>query len=197
LKDIEKMMTWTQAAAEKLGAKTTLLPNPASTAERPLPPILLGEFLVDPQKKTLCVYGHLDVQPASQDDGWNTDPFVLTEQHGKLYGRGSTDDKGPALSWLWVVEAHQEMGVELPVNLKILYEGMEEYGSEGLFECIAAEAKEGKFLSDVVSTKLLYKQIEMFFRHGFALIHLNGFMLSSRISFALPTITGLERPNLV
>ena len=49
--------------------------------------------LQDPAKKTLLVYGHLDVQPAALEDGWDTEPFVLTEVNGKLYGRGSTDDK--------------------------------------------------------------------------------------------------------
>jgi acetylornithine deacetylase/succinyl-diaminopimelate desuccinylase-like protein len=150
LGDVVKMIEWTQGHIERLGGSTTLLPNPAGTEERPLPPILLGDFHVNPQLKTVCVYGHLDVQPADKEDGWDTDPFVLTEQDGKLFGRGSTDDKGPALSWLWIVEAHQKLGIDLPVNIKILYEGMEEYGSEGLFETIADEAKEGKFLYDVV-----------------------------------------------
>ena len=158
LPDIIKMMEWTKAHAERLGAKTTMLPNPNNTEERPLPPILMGEFHVDPAKKTVCVYGHLDVQPAKKEDGWDTDPFVLTEKDGKLFGRGSSDDKGPALSWLWIVEAHRELGVELPVNLKILYEGMEEFGSVGMFECIAEEAKDGKFLSDVVRSGLVYVQ---------------------------------------
>ena len=45
----------------------------------PLPPIILGSLGNDPSKKTLCVYGHLDVQPAKKSDGWNTEPFVLTE----------------------------------------------------------------------------------------------------------------------
>ena len=36
--------------------------------------------------------------------GWDTEPFDLIEKDGKLYGRGATDDKGPALSWLWVIE---------------------------------------------------------------------------------------------
>lgn len=149
LKDIQKMMDWTKGHVERLGGTAQLMPNPLSTEERPLPPILMGEFHVDPAKKTVCAYGHLDVQPANKEDGWDTDPFVLTEKDGKLYGRGSTDDKGPALSWLWIVEAHRDLGVEMPVNLKILYEGMEEFGSDGLFECIADEAKEGKFLYDV------------------------------------------------
>jgi acetylornithine deacetylase/succinyl-diaminopimelate desuccinylase-like protein len=149
LPDIVKMLEWTKAHIERLGGNVTLAPNPVATDERPLPPILLGDFLVDPKKKTVCVYGHLDVQPAAKEDGWATDPFVLTEKDGKLYGRGSTDDKGPALSWLWIVEAHQQLGVELPVNIKILYEGMEEFGSEGVYELIREEAKEGKFLYDV------------------------------------------------
>lgn len=150
LDDIERMMEYSRAyIVDRLGGQATLVNNPAGTSERPLPSILLGEFHVDPAKKTVCVYGHLDVQPAAKEDGWDTDPFVLTEVDGKLYGRGSTDDKGPALSWLWIVYLHQQMGVDLPVNVKILYEGMEEYGSDGVFELIAAESKPGKFLDDV------------------------------------------------
>ena len=132
LDDVIKMIEWTKDHIDRLGGKATILPNPVATEDRPLPSILLGEFMVDPKKKTVCVYGHLDVQPAAKEDGWDTDPFVMTEKDGKLYGRGSTDDKGPALSWLWIVEAHQALGVELPVNVKILYEGMEEFGSDDL-----------------------------------------------------------------
>lgn len=150
LDDVNHMIDWTKQHIERLGGKVDLIDNPAATDTHPLPPILLGEFAVDPKKKTVCVYGHLDVQPAKQADGWDTDPFVLVEKDGKLYGRGSTDDKGPALSWLWVVEAYQALGVELPVNIKILFEGMEEFGSEGLFETIHDESQDGKFLNDVV-----------------------------------------------
>lgn len=146
-------MNWTRSHIERLGGECQLIPNPADVVVPPqkptLPPILLANFHVDDTKKTICVYGHLDVQPAAKEDGWNSDPFTLTEKDGKLYGRGSSDDKGPALSWLWVIEAHRELGLDLPVNVKILYEGMEEYGSEGLFELIQAEAKPGGFLNDV------------------------------------------------
>ena len=62
-----------------------------------------GWFGNCPDKKTVCVYGHIDVQPAKLDDGWDTDPWKLIEKDGKLYGRGSTDDKGPVLAWLNVV----------------------------------------------------------------------------------------------
>jgi len=62
-----------------------------------------------------------------------------------MYGRGSTDDKGPVLGWLNVIQAHKEAGVDFPVNLLMCFEGMEEYGSEGLDDFIAAEAKKGGF----------------------------------------------------
>ncbi|KAJ3338543.1 hypothetical protein HDU93_009391 [Gonapodya sp. JEL0774] len=129
-----------------------------------LPPIILGTYGTDPSKKTVLVYarrsnrlsklvlatnsrkyhskGHYDVQPALKSDGWATDPFTLVEDpQGRLFGRGSTDDKAPILSWLWVIEAHQKLGLELPVNVKMCFEGMEESGSEGLDELIVKEAK--------------------------------------------------------
>lgn len=89
-------------------------------------------ILQDPTKKTVCVYGHLDVQPALKEDGWDTEPFVMTEKDGKLYGRGTTDDKGPVLGWIHAIEGFQALGIPLPVNVKFVFEGMEENGSIGL-----------------------------------------------------------------
>ena len=80
-----------------------------------------------------------------KSDGWNTDPFTLTiADNGQLIGRGSSDDKGPILGWLNVLEAHKDLGMELPVNLRFVFEGMEESGSVGLDEFIAAEYARGK-----------------------------------------------------
>ena len=149
LGDIVKMMEFTKEEIERLGGSCSLVPNPDATTSRPLPPILIANFGIDPAKKTVCLYGHLDVQPAAKEDGWHSDPFVLTERDEKLFGRGSTDDKGPALSWLWAIEAFNELGIAIPINIKILFEGMEEYGSEGLDTFIRAEAAPGKFVSDV------------------------------------------------
>merc|ERR1711973_447878 len=64
------------------------------------------------------------------EDGWDTDPWVLTEKDGKLYGRGSTDDKGPVLGWIHALQCYREIGLEFPVNFKFCFEGMEESGSE-------------------------------------------------------------------
>lgn len=85
----------------------------------PLPPVLLGSLGNDPKKHTICLYGHLDVQPADISDGWDSEPFVLTERNNKLFGRGSTDDKGPVLGWLHAIEAFQNSGIDVPVNLKV------------------------------------------------------------------------------
>ncbi|GAB7350107.1 hypothetical protein MBLNU459_g0772t1 [Dothideomycetes sp. NU459] len=112
-----------------------------------LPPVIVGRYGDDPKKRTILVYGHYDVQPALKEDGWATEPFELTvDDKGRMYGRGSTDDKGPVLGWLNAIEAHQKAGVDFPVNLLMCFEGMEEYGSEGLDDFINAEAK--KFFKD-------------------------------------------------
>ncbi len=79
-----------------------------------------------------------------------------------MLGRGSTDDKGPVLGWLNAIEAHQKAGVDFPVNLLMCFEGMEEYGSEGLDELIEAEAK--KWFADAdavcISGQLLARHRE-------------------------------------
>jgi len=152
--EIVKMMEWTRDWIVKLGGTVNFKANPiyeddCGDVKVVNPPILLGTFGNDPAKRTVCVYGHLDVQPARLIDGWDTEPFVLTDVGGALYGRGASDDKGPALSWLWVIEAHKALGRPLPVNVKLIYEGLEEYGSAGMNETIIEESKPGKFLADV------------------------------------------------
>uniref|UniRef100_A0A915D4H9 Peptidase M20 dimerisation domain-containing protein n=1 Tax=Ditylenchus dipsaci TaxID=166011 RepID=A0A915D4H9_9BILA len=94
-------------------------------------------------QKTLLVYGHLDVQPAHIDDGWNSEPFKLTIKDGKMYGRGSTDDKGPVIGWLNAIEVMQSLNVEIPVNIKFVFEGMEESLDDVL------EQHKDTFLADV------------------------------------------------
>ena len=114
-----------------------------------LPPVIVARYGSSPSKRTILVYGHYDVQPALKEDGWATDPFTLSiDEKGRMYGRGSSDDKGPVLGWLNVIQAHKEAGIEFPVNLLMCFEGMEEYGSEGLDEFIEKEAKKGGFFEE-------------------------------------------------
>lgn len=117
-----------------------------------LPPVVFADYKSGGSgKKTLLIYGHYDVQPANKSDGWNTEPFKLVhdEKTGRLYGRGSTDDKGPIIGWINTIEAHRQAGIELPVNLKFCFEGMEESGSVGLDGLIEKEIKDGSFFDGV------------------------------------------------
>ncbi|XP_069906151.1 beta-Ala-His dipeptidase isoform X4 [Oryctolagus cuniculus] len=102
--ELLRMMAMAAEKLQRLGASvdsvdlgSQQLPGGQSL---PLPPILLAELGNDPRKPTVCFYGHLDVQPAKQGDGWLADPYTLTEVDGKLYGRGATDNKGPVLAWI-------------------------------------------------------------------------------------------------
>ncbi|CAK9828888.1 Cytosolic non-specific dipeptidase [Anthophora retusa] len=140
--EIIKMMKWAEVRLKSLGATTELadvgkqeLPDGSKI---PLPPVLLGTLGSDPKKKTVLLYGHLDVQPALKEDGWDTEPFTLIEKNGKLFGRGSTDDKGPVLCWIHALQAYKAIGIDIPVNLKFVFEGMEESGSEGLDDLLWA-----------------------------------------------------------
>jgi len=144
-----QMGQWLYQNLKDLGAEVDLVDLGLQKLDNdqtlPLPPLVLAKVGNDPNKRTVCVYGHYDVQPANKSDGWNTDPFILTEDEaGRLFGRGATDDKGPVIAWLWVLHAHRELKIDLPVNLRFIFEGMEECGSEGLDDFIVKE-KDGFF----------------------------------------------------
>uniref|UniRef100_A0A3Q3CWU3 Cytosolic non-specific dipeptidase n=1 Tax=Haplochromis burtoni TaxID=8153 RepID=A0A3Q3CWU3_HAPBU len=149
--EIKKMMEMAAKDIERLGGTVELVDvgkqKLPSGEEIPLPPIILGQLGSDPAKKTVCIYGHLDVQPANISDGWDTEPFTLVEKDGKLYGRGSTDDKGPVLAWFNCIEAYQKIGKDLPINIKFCFEGMEESGSEGLDDLVFS--RKDTFFKDV------------------------------------------------
>ncbi|CCM01338.1 uncharacterized protein FIBRA_03388 [Fibroporia radiculosa] len=147
-KDVFKMGSWLQHQLNALGVQTKSIDlgrHVMDGQDLPLPPVILGKIGNDSKKKTVLIYGHYDVQPAEKSDGWDTEPFTLVveKETGRLIGRGSTDDKGPILGWLNVLEAHQKLGLELPVNLCFCFEGMEESGSQGLDELIISEAAKG------------------------------------------------------
>ncbi|QPG74085.1 hypothetical protein FOA43_001406 [Brettanomyces nanus] len=140
-----KMGEFLKSELEKLGADEVQLKHLGTQSDAikkglALPPVVVSRFGRDPTKKTVLVYGHYDVQPAFKEDGWNTEPFEMVEKDGKLLGRGSTDDKGPVIGWLNVLEAHRAAGIELPINLITCFEGMEESGSIGLDQLIHDEA---------------------------------------------------------
>ena len=94
-------------------------------------PLVIGEFPGPKGAPTLTLYNHLDVQPADREaEGWRTEPFRFVKRKGRYYGRGTTDDKGPALAALFgAAEAHR---AGVPVTVKLLWETEEEIGSTHL-----------------------------------------------------------------
>jgi acetylornithine deacetylase/succinyl-diaminopimelate desuccinylase-like protein len=105
-------------------------------------PVMLAAFGDDPGRPTVTIYNHLDVQPASKEtEPWRSEPFVFTKKGDTYFGRGTTDDKGPALTALFGAKAALDAGV--PVNVRFLWETEEEVGSpnfEATLRRIATEA---------------------------------------------------------
>lgn len=93
-------------------------------------PVVYGDWLHAEGKPTILVYGHYDVQPASKEDGWDTEPFEPLVKDGKIFGRGTSDDKGQLMTHIWALEALLKNRGQLPVNIKLFIEGEEEAGSE-------------------------------------------------------------------
>ncbi|HEV7502369.1 MAG TPA: M20/M25/M40 family metallo-hydrolase [Vicinamibacteria bacterium] len=94
-------------------------------------PVVLGDFPARGGAPTVVLYNHLDVQPAAREaEGWRTEPFRFVRRGDRYFGRGTTDDKGPAVAALFGVRAAREAGV--PVGVRLLWEMEEEIGSPSL-----------------------------------------------------------------
>ena len=112
-------------------------------------PIFLASWLkAGPDKPTILIYNHYDVQPVDPINLWESKPFEPEIRDGQVYARGATDNKGPCLYVMAAIRALLEAEGELPVNVKLIIEGEEESGSES-FEPVLTEHKE-KLSADYV-----------------------------------------------
>jgi acetylornithine deacetylase/succinyl-diaminopimelate desuccinylase-like protein len=111
-------------------------------------PVAYGEWLGAPGAPTILIYGHHDVQPADPLELWTSPPFEAEVRDGKIFGRGSVDDKGQVLMHLAALEAHLQTAGTLPINVKVVVEGEEEIGSPN-FEAFLARER-ARFACDAV-----------------------------------------------
>lgn len=116
---------WLEAKFRSIGLEATAY----STGGHP---IVVARSTPRPDRRTLLIYGHYDVQPADPLEEWRTPPFEPTVRDGIVYARGATDNKGQVLAHILGVEQTLRERGELPVNVIFLVEGEEESGSEHL-----------------------------------------------------------------
>src|SRR5579875_1487431 len=102
---------------------------PARIIETPTQPVVYGELVRDPSAYTLLCYGHYDVQPP--------DPLDPVVRDGRIYGRGTADNKGQLLAHVLAAGAWAEVAGRPPVNVKFVFEGEEESGSPSLADFVA------------------------------------------------------------
>ena len=144
LDDIAKGVDLTVQTLEGFGANTQVYRADKGN------PVVHATFGNDNSLPTVTVYNHIDVQPASKEtEPWETEPFTFTKKGDTYYGRGTTDDKGPALSALFGARAALEANV--PVNIRFLWEFEEEIGSPNFEKIITKAARDLRTDSVVVS----------------------------------------------
>jgi len=102
-------------------------------------PLVYADWLHAPGKPTVLCYGHYDVQPVDPLDEWLTPPFEPAERDGNLYGRGTDDDKGQVWAQAKALESLLAANGKLPLNVRILLEGDEEMGGEGIASYVASK----------------------------------------------------------
>ncbi|HSB34666.1 MAG TPA: M20/M25/M40 family metallo-hydrolase [Nitrospirota bacterium] len=95
-------------------------------------PSVFGRWTGAPGKQTILLYAHYDVQPVGREELWTTPPFEPAERSGRLYGRGSSDDKAGVAMFAAAIRSFLKATRSLPVNVKVLIEGEEEVGSSNI-----------------------------------------------------------------
>ena len=148
--DTARAAEWTAAALRDAGLEATVHPTAGH-------PVVVGEWRgAGVGAPTVLVYGHYDVQPAEPLDLWTSPPFEPAIRDGRLYARGSVDDKGQLFLHVKALEAHLRARGRLPVNVVVLAEGEEEVGSEHLAPFIEAHADRLRCDAVVISDSAMF-----------------------------------------
>lgn len=135
---VRECAEWLKKAIEKIGFKCALWPTQGH-------PVLFGSWDgAGPDKPTLLIYNHYDVQPVDPLSEWTSPPFEPTVREGKVYARGAQDNKGQCMYVLQALKLLMERDGRLPLNIKLCIEGEEECGSHGLDKILDKYTKELK-----------------------------------------------------
>ena len=134
--DIRRAAEWVVERVRAAGGEADLV----ETAGNPLAVGELRASSGDREAPTVLIYGHYDVQSVGDPAAWETPPFEPSERGGRLFARGASDDKGNFLPLLHVACEMARAG-ELPVNVRVLVEGEEEMGGEGVAEWVRADER--------------------------------------------------------
>lgn len=111
-------------------------------------PVVFAKHPGPKDAPTILVYGHYDVQPEDPIELWKSPPFSATERDGAIFARGAADDKGQLFLYVKAAEAYLNTQGQLPVNLKLVFEGEEEVGSENLLQLLTNDKE--RFACDTV-----------------------------------------------
>lgn len=132
--DVARAAAWVADAMRHIGLSAEIVPTAGH-------PVVVGEWRgAGAGAPTALVYGHYDVQPAEPLELWTSPPFEPSVRDGKIFARGSVDDKGQLFLHLKALEAHLVVRGALPVNIVVVAEGEEEVGSEHLAPFVEANA---------------------------------------------------------
>jgi acetylornithine deacetylase/succinyl-diaminopimelate desuccinylase-like protein len=130
--DIERAASAVVHYLRSLGVDAAAIPTPGN-------PVVVGKFTTGTNRPTVTIYNHLDVQPANEPQ-WKREPFVFHKDGDRYIGRGSTDDKGPALTALF--GARYAVQNDTPVNIQFIWEFEEEIGSPNFEHFMKAKAED-------------------------------------------------------
>jgi acetylornithine deacetylase/succinyl-diaminopimelate desuccinylase-like protein len=134
---------------KRIGMENVRLIETTDAANRPVGsgeghPLVYADWLHAPGKPTVLMYAHYDVQPPDPLDEWISPPFEPTERNGNLYARGAVDDKGQLWIEMKALESLIADGGKLPLNVRVLLEGEEEVGGEGITAFVESKPPELK-----------------------------------------------------
>jgi acetylornithine deacetylase/succinyl-diaminopimelate desuccinylase-like protein len=147
--DTARAAQWTADSMKAIGLETSIHPTAGH-------PIVLGEWRGAPGAPTVLIYGHYDVQPAEPLDLWTSPPFQPETRDGKIFARGSVDDKGQIFLHIKALETHLRTRGKLPVNVVVLVEGEEEVGSQNLEDFVSSQRERLRADAVIISDSSMF-----------------------------------------